>query len=166
MYPEGASGTLGQAELFSTGGLTWEDLYASRLRPCLQRLGSTPPRRPVGSLQAQPTMLAVYTQHVERLLVLSLSAVDPSTRSTSLHGCRSHGYGAVYGAYWQMDTGSARVLHKRDGTVSDSLILCDGGAHWESLHIRFHSDNHSVQEAVRSGTSRCPNVLSQLRSLF
>ena len=40
------------------------------------------------------------------------------------------------------------------------------GAHWERLRIRFHSDNQAVQAAVRSGTCRCPNVLSLLRSLF
>ena len=131
IYPEGASVTPGQAELCSTGGPTWEDLYALTLRPCLQRPGSTPPRRPVGSMQARPTMVAVVTQHVERLLVLSPSAVDSSTRPPSLHGCRSlpwlrrRVWCAL--AHRQMDTGSARVLHNMDGTVSNSLILCDMG---------------------------------------
>ena len=137
----------------------------STLRPCLQRPGFTPTRRPVGSMQARPTMVAVVTRHLERLLVLSPSAVDPSTGPPSLHGChpliwlRRRVWCAL--THRQMDTPAQQGCCRTWMELYPIVLTCaTWAAHWERLRICFHFDNQAVQAAVRSGT--CPEVICQL----
>ena len=41
-----------------------------------------------------------------------------------------------------------------------------GGERWRTLRIRLLCDNQAIVHCVGSGSSRCPHVMSLLRSLF
>ena len=98
---------------------------------------------------------------------------DQWTPAADLHlytdVARSHGYGAVYGAHCLT---SKRTPAQQGCCITwmelYPIVLSSAtwGAQGKCLRIPFHSDNQAVQPAVRSGTCRCPNVLSLLRSLF
>ena len=111
-------------------------------------------------------MVAVVSQHVERLLVLSPSAVDPSTRPPSRTPLAP-----MVTALCMVRIGSQANGHPaQQGSCITWMelypIVLSLVANWERLHIRFHSDNQAVQAAVRSVTCRCTDVLSLLHSLF
>ena len=95
------------------------------------------------------------------------------TAAPDLHlftdAARSHGFGAVYGSHWL--TGEWLPAQQNCCITWMELypivLACaTWGKRWERLRIRFHSDNQAVQAVVRSGTCRCKNVMSLLRSLF
>ena len=95
------------------------------------------------------------------------------TAAPDLHlftdAARSHGFGAVYGSHWL--TGEWLPAQQNCCITWMELypivLACaTWGKRWERLRIRFHSDNQAVQAMVRSGTCRCKNVMSLLRSLF
>ncbi|XP_065195263.1 uncharacterized protein LOC135826586 [Sycon ciliatum] len=68
--------------------------------------------------------------------------------------------------------GKSFFLDLQETLASDILIETDAsgaighGALWCCKRIRFHTDNEAVAAVLKSGTSRCPNVMSLLRQLF
>ncbi|XP_065189453.1 uncharacterized protein LOC135820075 [Sycon ciliatum] len=79
------------------------------------------------------------------------------------------GHGAVYGTHWFADTWSPQhtplcITFKE---LYPICIACaTWGDQWCRKRIRFHTDNEAVAAVLKSGTSRCPNVMSLLRQLF
>ncbi|XP_065189426.1 uncharacterized protein LOC135820050 [Sycon ciliatum] len=79
------------------------------------------------------------------------------------------GHGAVYGTHWFADTWSPQhtplcITFKE---LYPICIACATWGHqWCRKRIRFHTDNEAVAAVLKSGTSRCPNVMSLLRQLF
>ncbi|XP_065180174.1 uncharacterized protein LOC135810609 [Sycon ciliatum] len=79
------------------------------------------------------------------------------------------GHGAVYGTHWFADTWSPQhtplcITFKEQYPI---CIACATWGHqWCRKRIRFHTDNEAVAAVLKSGTSRCPNVMSLLRQLF
>ncbi|XP_065197613.1 uncharacterized protein LOC135829134 [Sycon ciliatum] len=79
------------------------------------------------------------------------------------------GHGAVYGTHWLADTWSPQhtplcITFKE---LYPICIACATWGHqWCRKRIRFHTDNEAVAAVLKSGTSRCPNVMSLLRQVF
>ena len=68
------------------------------------------------------------------------------------------GHGAVYGT----------LVCRHLVTTTHSALHCVQGAvsQWCRKRIRFHTDNEAVAAVLKSGSSRCTNVISLLRQLF
>ncbi|XP_065180047.1 hemicentin-1-like [Sycon ciliatum] len=79
------------------------------------------------------------------------------------------GHGAVYGTHWFADTWSPQhtplCITFKD-LYPISIACATWGHQWCRQRIRFHTDNEDVTAVLKSGTSRCPNVMSLLRRLF
>ena len=80
-----------------------------------------------------------------------------------------------WGAYWSEEGrwthGTWSPAHQdQDITYKELYAIvtacCTWGTYWTRQRILFHCDNEAVVACLASGTSRSPNVMSLLRSLF
>ena len=93
--------------------------------------------------------------------------------ASSLHlytdAAGSIGYGAFLNSRWfcgtWTDTQKAFCIQYME-LYPIALACSTWGPEWSSRRIEFHSDNQAVVAALRSGTCRCANVMSLLRTMF
>jgi len=79
------------------------------------------------------------------------------------------GFGAVFGVEWfsgTWDTTQAGLCITFKELYPICVACATWGHRWSRKRICFHTDNEAVACVIRSGTSKCSNVMSLLRTLF